>query len=281
MKTFIFPILALCFFLITQASCQVHRDSNEPMDAGFLKIDRGDYNGAIEYLTDLSSRDFRPEVKVALSSAYAGRAGLKIEGFWDFAQKMKNEPVTTETLIQQPFYLHNKANVANVEPFLSEQNRQDLETVFQMMSALDIYRARVLTIPYIPKSQRGDLQTAIEILNQIPTSGGRVYRAVLTGAFLRSELDDGFDVWGSIQARINDAYRNPIEAISIFCTPLTGNFATWLGKEFYYVQTASEDLGFAFPSDTQSFSAFSTPVSALQEKIPQLQSTLVPGPCNE
>ncbi len=261
--------------------CQKQINSNEPMDAGFSKIDRGDYEGAIAYFEDLSSRDSRPQVKVALASAYAGKAGTKIEGFWSFVQTMKKAPVTNESARTYPFYIQNKQNIANIEPFLPAPTVENLNTVFQMMAALDIYRTRLLTIPYVDRSHRPDLQKAIQVLSEIPDRGGRVYRAALTAAYLRAELDDGFDVWSSIQSRINEAYRNPIESVSIFCTPVTGNFVAWLGQKFSYVDSTAADLIFSFPSEEASFTAFEMPLSSLQQKIPVMQSSLVPSQCHE
>jgi hypothetical protein len=274
-------ILFCLFISFSLSACQVHRDTSEPMDAGFLKIDREDYDGAIAYFEDLISKDPRPQVRIALATAYAGRAGLKVESFWDFAKAMRQEPVTKESLVQHPFYIRNKQNIADLEPLLSEQTRNDLSTLFEMMSALDIYRGRIETVPYVQRSRRPDVEKAIQILNDIPDPGGRVYRAVLSGTYLRSELEDGFDIWGTIEARINEAFRNPIESISIFCTPVTGNFAVWLGQKFYYIESTARDLAVAFPSDAPTFIAFEAPVSSLQERLPQLQSTLVPGACNE
>lgn len=270
-------LILLSFFL--SVGCERRKLAREDLDVGIQKIDMGDFDSAIVYLQDLSTRDSRPEVKIALATAYVGRAGIKIGDYWELVRSLKQGPITTESIQSNSHYLKNQERVRVVRNLLSPRVQNDLDKLFQMVTAFDLYRERIEFLPYVESGKRVDLQNGIDVLSNIPSPGGRFYRAVLVTTQLRSELHDGFDVWGSIEDKIQTAITHPLEAPFIFCSPLTGDFAQWLSIRFHNTETAAEDIGIAFPSDAPTLNVFAESVSSLQDQIPSVQESLIPRGC--
>ena len=269
----------LSIFIFLAAGCERRKISKDDLDIGIQKIDSGDFDSAIVFLQDLSNRDSRPEVRIALATAYVGRAGVKIGDYWELVKALKHGPITIETIQSDPHYLKNENRIAPIRNFLSTRVQNDLDHLFQMVSAFDLYRERIEFLPYVPSQKRADLQNGIDVLSEIPSPGGRFYRAVLVTTQLRSELHDGYDVWGSIENKIQDALTHPLEAPFILCSPLTGDFAHWLLIRFNNTGTAAEDLSVAFPSTARTMDIFSESVTSLKDEIPAVQESLVPRGC--
>lgn len=51
-------------------------------------------------------------------------------------------------------------------------------------------------------------------------------------------------------------------------------------RRFQLTEEAVEDVQFAFPEDAEDFEPFGESVQDLQEEIPNLQQSLVPGGCS-
>lgn len=279
-KSFRNSILVLlgCLAFLT-VGCDTRPISEDPLDEGIQKIDEGSYDEAIAYLEDLQTRDSRPEVKIALSTAYVGRSGVEFADYWEIVRIMQADPVTDESIRQDSRYTENKERVEPINFLLSSTVRESLDQLFQATTAFRIYLDRVQILPYVEASRRPDLERGIEVLNSVTTPGSRFYRAVLVITLLRSDLDDGFDVWDSIESRLQRALTYPLEAPTLFCSPVTGDFTEWLLKNFRYADLVSQDLQAAFPSDSEDFKSFSESVQSLQQEIPDIQESLIPRGC--
>src|SRR5687768_9268993 len=83
-------IVALFTLLFCQMGCQDPTALNEdPMELGYQRLDRGDFDGAIFIFQNEMKQDPHDTVRMALASAYAGRAGVEIHNFWNFVQAMR------------------------------------------------------------------------------------------------------------------------------------------------------------------------------------------------
>jgi hypothetical protein len=266
----------LTFFSLL--SCEPQKLSSDPLDEGFQKIDKGDFDGAIAYFEDLATKDSRPEVRIALASAYQGRAGVFIYDYWSFIKAQRSTPINEESIKANSTYTDAAEQIAPIAALLSPEVKDSLDNLFQMMSALDLYRERVATVPYVPQEHRSDLETGISVLHNIGTQGGQLYQAVLAGTLLRSNLDDGFDVWASLKDQLQTAFSNPAEAIKIFCTP-GGEFTQWVQTQLIYAQIGVQDMAGAFPSDAEQYQDISESVSSLQSKVSEMEAALVPQGC--
>src|SRR5688572_19595078 len=101
-------LLALALLL----SCKEKKaDDRNRINEGYNRIDQTQYDGAIEYFLELQKTDPREQVRIALASAYAARAGVRAEGFWDFTQMLKGPTVTEKDLKLQHVYLKNQENI--------------------------------------------------------------------------------------------------------------------------------------------------------------------------
>lgn len=276
MKKWILPFILL---LAVNLSCQPARQ-NDPFVSGFEKIDQGNYDEAIHYFSDMHSKDpNNPKIKMALASAYAGSAGLKIDRFWNFAKEMRGPAITSESLKNHPFYLLNKKNIEPFESIIPIETKADLDQAFLLMSGLDTYRTRAQIYPYVKKDRRPDVEKAVAILNAENNQGASLYRAILNGVLLRSDLDDGFDFWNSVGNPFAEFATYPLEFERIFCTPVTGPLTVWMNQQFERIVQITLDLKKSYPSDGETYSAYSAPLQTYQTELPKLQAKLIPSGC--
>lgn len=277
---FLMKILIIFFFAaLSMMGCDTQKISDDPLDEGIQKIDSGDYEGAIVYLQDLLNREPNDNVRIALATAYVGRAGVEIADYWDIIRIMQQEPINEETIQQSSQYQANLDSIEPLYPILPSDTEEDLQKLFQSVAAFNLYLDRVDILPYVPEENRGDVQQGMAVLDGIASPGGRLYRAVLGVTLLRSDLTDGFDVWDSIEDRLQSALSNPVEAPFIFCSPITGDFVNWILTRFNHTASAAEDLQVAFPEDASDFQPFAESVTELQDSIPEMQDSLVPAGC--
>ena len=68
-----FRLLALALIAGFVVACDSRPITQDDLDEGIQKIDEGRFDKAIEELADLSYRDLRPDVRVALATAYVER----------------------------------------------------------------------------------------------------------------------------------------------------------------------------------------------------------------
>lgn len=151
------------------------------------RIDQGRYDDAIAILQELRNTDSSPRVAMVLASAYAARAGVKVEKYWGFVVGYK--PLMNTGASKDEF----------AKPFLDptllpssapKEAREFLSGLNDNMRELMKWQARVSEIPYIERKQRDDLQEAANVLEGADTPGAHMYRALLETILLRSGLDD-------------------------------------------------------------------------------------------
>jgi len=223
-----FRLLALALIAGFVVACDSRPITQDDLDEGIQKIDEGRFDKAIEELADLSYRDLRPDVRVALATAYVGRAGLEIADYWELVRLLQTEPVNEETIQADPEYQRNRERLEPVFSIVSSDLDEDIDQALQLFTSLQLYYQRVQTLPYIEKEQRPDVERGIEILDGIETQGGRFYRAILIVTLLRSDIEDGFDIWDSLLEGIQRNLSDPFNSDGLFYEPVTGDFTEWL-----------------------------------------------------
>lgn len=135
----------------------------EALSRGFSMMDQGDYQSAIEYFAKLAVRDPHYHVKMAWASAYAGRAGIKIEQIYNFVV------------------------VKNAVP--EHSPRGDFQKIFSQY--LDHWRR----VPVVSEKFREDLVSALRILQEENTPGARLYAATLRVVLLKTSIVEGLQKW--------------------------------------------------------------------------------------
>ena len=269
--------------LLSILSCQGQKASDrDPLSASYQKIDQGDYDGAIAQLEELRTKDSRPAVKSALASAYAARAGLKVEKLWNFVKAL-NAPQITEEMVQKSTnFIQAQETITKNAILLGASSENDLHQMAKSMAAFEEYRSKTESLPYIAADKRIDLARGAEVLRGAETKGAHLYRAVLNLVFLRSELQDGFQYWDEVTERLKKLnpldQKNPMNK-QILCSIEITKFQGWLVTQFELVSEISLDIRIAFPSKAQEMIKFANSVQKYQQEIPRFQRTLYPKGC--
>lgn len=156
-------------------------------------IDRGDYNRAIEILTGLlNSRPFDRTLRVQLASAYAARAGLKLDSYIGLARELVDSSRDLEKLYEDRIagllkeYKHNARTQSEVDAV--ETLDRIYRTSFRLANLIRQFRA----IPVLRKPLAiADLKQAVSILAVEPelVGGAALYRALLRVTVVRSSFE--------------------------------------------------------------------------------------------
>lgn len=273
--------LCLPFLFASMLSCQGQKASDrDPLSDSYQKIDKGDYNGAISELEELRTKDSRPQVKSALASAYAARAGLKVEKLWNFVKALSAPPVTEESIKKSPNFLQSQDLFSKNAAVLGPAAKSELDQLAKSMAAFEEYRSKTESLPYIAVERRNDLRLAAAVLKGADTKGDHLYRAVLNLVYLRSELQDGFKYWNDVNEELKKLHpedRKNAQNKEILCNVKISDFQEWLDSQFDQVSDISEDIRFAFPSKAEEMIAFDSSVKKYQQEVPKLQHTLFPN----
>ncbi|MGZ3691000.1 MAG: hypothetical protein ACXVAX_05840 [Pseudobdellovibrio sp.] len=268
-------VIVLLLFLI---ACQAER-KNDPFLDALEKIDQGQYSQAIQKLEVLRSNNPSASVTMALASAYAGRAGIETRDFLNFAAALEGNPLTNAHLEELDSYKRNQANVAVLTPLLPVATQQQLTDFFLSWAALEVYREKLAIYPYASSEKRPDLESAVSVLSESAEPGAKLYQATLLAVLVRSETDDGFDIWNSLGNPFTEILATPLDFQRIFCQPRIGGFTGWMDRQLSHVQYISQDLTLAFPSKSNEFEMFSAPLAPYRAKIPVINAALIPAGC--
>ncbi len=272
--------LLIAILLMVNLSCQGQKASDrDPLADSNQKIDRGDYDGAIAQLEELQTKDFRPIVKSTLASAYAARAGLKVEKLWNFVNALNSPPITVESVKSSPTFLQSKDLISKNATALGKNSENELNQLAQSMAAFQEYRSKIDSLPYIALDKRSDLKRGAAVLKGAETKGAHLYRAILNLVYLRSDLQDGFKYWDDVNGELKKLDiadgKNPRNK-QILCSVKISDFQEWLNGQFDQITEISEDIRFAFPSKAAEMIAFDQSVKKYQDEVPHLEHTLFP-----
>ena len=273
--------LLIAVLLMASLSCQGQKASDrDPLADSNQKIDRGDYDGAIAALEELQTKDARPVVKSALASAYAARAGLKVEKLWNFVKTLNSPPITEESVKSSPDFLQSKDLISKNALILGKNSESELDQLAKSMAAFQSYRQKIESLPYIALEKRHDLKRGAAVLKGAETKGAHLYRAILNLVYLRSDLQDGFKYWEDVNTELKKLdlvdRKNPKNKL-ILCSIKISEFQDWLVGQFEQITEISEDIRFAFPSKANEMIAFDKSVKKYQEEVPRLEHTLFPN----
>ncbi|MFN7728715.1 MAG: hypothetical protein ACK5P7_06140 [Bdellovibrio sp.] len=236
LKHLLFSFLALAF-LASCAKSEKSEGAEARTSQAISHMERGEYDLAIEILSEL--RVAHPEdsnLSLHLASAFAGRAGLKVENYWGFVVgykgvfKKNTEGLTPQSLPQIDLKGFESQAGPEVRGAVKNFN-QNLKEFFKIKQRLD-------QVPYLNAQKRKDLYRGLDVIKEHPTPGGRLYRAVLGVVIARSTIIDtsrSLEVWSKSGRRL--------------CGPEFRLLADWVGFSVQILAELAGDLAHAFPKD--------------------------------
>lgn len=208
-------ILSFAFiFILTSCRGKEERLTREKsLSQGFSLLDQEKYDEAITYFFELARKDPHPLVKLAWASAYAARAGVKIEKIYalvvvrDFSASVPNWQSSDTSVLMQ---------------FLRRYERQWEK------------------IPAVSGTSAHDVSAALEILRDLPKPGTSLYRATLRVVLLKSHLSEGLKGWQKVSVEKN-------------CTENLRPYYDWGLQVLQELVRLSEDLEQAYPDKKQNY----------------------------
>lgn len=175
--TFVYILLLLS--LLSCAQKEGPQTREQALSKGYTMLDHHQYDEAIDYFAQLAQKDPHYHVKLAWASAYAARAGVKIETIYAFVTA-KNTEVAVPLQIQG---------------FSLDQQARDL------LKGIGSYAAVWNRIPSVNQAARSDLQSAVNILSNDETPGVRLYSAALRAVILKSSVEEGIQNWNLVNRK--------------------------------------------------------------------------------
>ncbi len=231
--TRLLTILILPFLLL---SCQKQEpETREKMlSRGFDMMDQGHYDQAVDYFEKLAQKDTHYHVKLAWASAYAGRAGVKIENIYAYALAAK-KPL----------------------PEIQFQGlRFDKQTQL-MLTSIDGFLQQWQKIPEITLAGREDLSAALEILSEKEVPGVSLYSAALRIVLLKSYAQEGLKNW-------------EIKSQGPLCGRFLRHFFSWAQRILESLSDLTFDLENSFPKQAETYQQNRASLDALLTQAKRL-----------
>lgn len=241
-------LAAFIGILLLLVSCQKDRAAvfKDPLDEGYQLIDSGNYSQAIEHLQELSQRDFRPQVRVALASAYAARGGIRVGQYWGFVVGFKAPLVTLESLKVNSSVESVQKISQQLKGNLDPRDLKALGDIVNVLVLWERYKDRVEAIPIVSGSAQADVQSAVEILTSVSTPGGRLYRAILNLILFKSHLHSVEGGWKEFGKSLEQLLAGRLE---VLCELSFEGMLQSLRPLSYHLMETLADLGMAFEKE--------------------------------
>ncbi len=178
-------ILLLLISVLMGACEGKQRESSEDLrlEQVHARIKEGNYSAAIELLEKDRLQQSTPRLELTLASAYAGRAGIRVQSYWEFLAedllRKGTAPVVEAALVKPLGY-------ASFPP-KAQKAFDDLNS--NLTEFRNLVR-RVEKLAYLGPEKRDDVRLAIDVLKDTSGKGARLYRGVLETILLRSSVQD-------------------------------------------------------------------------------------------
>lgn len=228
-------LILLTFSLFACQSKEEPETREKALSRGFAMMDEGKNEQAIEYFKNLAQKDPHFHVKLAWASAYANRAGVRIEKIYSFAV------LATKT---QDFKVQFQG--------LSFDRQTE-----ELIKNINTYLARWNKIPVLDVQARADLQNALDVIRKDQEPAVRVYAAILRLVLLKSVTAEGFE-----SLRVLHGEK--------VCGDQLNVFFDWGMQLLEQLAILSEDLEKSFPKNPESFRDTKNKVRDLQKQAKKL-----------
>lgn len=241
----------IAFTLLLGVSCTPKRETSadrDPLEKSYQLIDKGEIDQAIANLEDLRRTDARPEVTEALASAYAARAGVRLENYWDFFRSFQAPAISMPNIQASALFGRVGGQLNQLQKQSNLEGVQSIAGLARLFAALQLWEDRIETLPVVRGSARADLDHAAELLKPLPKSGSHLYRGLLGLVILKSDVSAGFDGWSKIEEQLKLAAAHAPSDTHFLCQVNFAAFTQWSSKVFQRLGETIEDAATAFPS---------------------------------
>lgn len=243
----------------------------DPLNKGYQYIDRGDYDTAISELTQLSHIDARPEVQVALASAYAARGGIKVAQYWGFVVGFKSPLLKADDVPVSPT-LQSLKNISDqADGKVSPADLEALSKIARALALWELYKDRINAIPVVEGTANQDVISAVDILSRIQTPGGRLYRAILNLILFKSSMNTSPEPFENFALVVQKTAEGDQQAL---CDYNASKLMKWFEPLTYRLSETLFDLTIAFPEQSTEIAAAQAQLFQVDENIQKARQQL-------
>ncbi len=215
-------------------------------------MDKGQNDEAIALLKLEFSNRPSERTQILLASAYANRAGIKVESYWGFL-------IGYDSLLKgsKIFAENNDDNDADeIIAQLPSEVRSSMQELNSTLRELLKLRKRLKQIPLISENQKADIQTAINTLADTQSHGARLYRSILELILLRTTIENGY-------LFLSDFSKKP----KIDCTKKMSQALSWIQVSTVLFQNFLSDFLLAFPTEEAEIKRLQSQSADLLENL--------------
>jgi tetratricopeptide (TPR) repeat protein len=226
--------LLLLIALLSACNSEKPETREQKMNRGFEYLDQNNYDQAVDYFQKLLKEDPHPQVRMALASAYAARAGVKFDSIYNFVA-VKHKPVVRMQLTQLNFSEQTNEVIHNLEDFLAQWDQ----------------------VPNVTKSGRSDLEKAVGVLSDTDNSGARLYSAILRVVVLKANVGEGLISW-DLQTQNKEGK---------LCLKDVRPWWQWCEKILNSLDNLGVDLEKAFPKKVDELKQYRSQLSSYKTQM--------------
>ena len=261
-------LFILSVFLIFLSAChkkQTPQSIRKTTEKATVMIDRGEYNAAIELLeneltspvlneSQMTSAEEREELNLVLASAYAARAGVKIENYWDYLigfdvfAKTKSTDSSSSTLDMIPESM--------VPENIDLETKDKIKKINTNIKDLQAIEQKAAKIPLISESGSSDILRARYFLKNTVKASSKLYRSMLTAVQLKYHL-----------AQKTQLLIKTLNNQSDWCAIHISELSTWLGEALSLINDGLEDLAVAIPSEKENYKRMQADIYKQQQDL--------------
>ncbi|WP_413586795.1 tetratricopeptide repeat protein [Bdellovibrio sp. HCB274] len=208
------------------------------MNRGFEYLDQQNYDQAISYFQKLVQEDPHPQVRMALASAYAARAGIRFDSIYNFVV-VKHQPTMQLKISGLNFSAQTNEVIHQLEEFLAQWEQ----------------------VPTVTVSGRSDIEKAVIALSKTDNAGARLYSAVLRVVALKANVADGILSW-NLQTQSKNRKT---------CIQDVRPWWEWAERVLKSLDTLGLDLAKAFPKKKSELENYRAQLSEVRVQMSQVK----------
>ncbi len=269
-------LLAAALGLIILASFGCNKshisDSSEPhVEEGYQLIDNGQYTEAIDVFWTLLQNEDTPTIRIGLASAYAARAGILVQSYWDMILPLiKTQPDTQKDKVEK-FKKEWKLLILKLPSEVQTTLAVNEEKIFKAYENLENFKARFEKIPLLTQiDQVGDISMARSIIKDVASRGTHLYRALLSLVLLRYEANESLNQFNQTIAAFEQNRS---------CSPQLRLWVTHLDSITTLISDLIFDLKISYPSKLNDIEPFEKEFKNHSKNISGLNSLLQSNLC--
>lgn len=219
---------ALGLIILVSFGCNRNNSSesnDSQVEEAYQLIDDGQYTQAIDLFRALMQTNDTPTIRIGLASAYAARAGILVQNYWDLILPLIKRP--TDNNNEQKAKIEKlKADWKLIILKLPKEAQDTLtaneNNVFKAYENIENIKARFEKIPLLANmDQVADIATARAIIIDVTSPGAHLYRALLSLILIRFEVNSSINHFNLSMELLKNHEKNCSQELNFWVTHLS------------------------------------------------------------